>query len=85
MDVRIIKMMYGSATGFIIATILAFFIPGDIFIRRLNLTKLQRIVLAVGLGMVLWALQGFIFGFLGFRDLTYVYLAICMILWLKRF
>lgn len=70
---------------FLLAVVLAFFIPGDLFIRRLNLTNFQRVVLAVAGGMVLWALQGFIFGFLGLRDLTYVYLAVCGILWLKRF
>lgn len=76
-------MMYASAIGFIIAIILAFFIPGDLFIKQLKLILFQRIVLATGLGIVLWALQGFIFGFLNFRNLTYVYVVICLILWSK--
>lgn len=76
-------MMYTSAIGFIIAIILAFFIPGDLFTRQFKLTLFQRIVLAMGLGIVLWALQGFIFGFLALRNLSYVYLAICLILWSK--
>ena len=69
---------------FLLAAFLALFIPGDIFVGRLNLTALQRIVLALGLGLVLWALQAFIFGFLGLRNLTYVYLFVAVILWLKR-
>ncbi len=69
---------------FLLATIVAIFVPGDIFIRRLGLSTFQRVVLALGLGLVLWALQGFVFGFLGLRDLTYVYLVVAAILWLKR-
>lgn len=69
---------------FIIAVFLAFFIPGDIFIRRLNLTVFQRVVLSIGLGIILWALQAFTFGFLGKRELTYVYLIISLLLWLRR-
>ncbi|MBI4099915.1 hypothetical protein HY440_02810 [Candidatus Microgenomates bacterium] len=69
---------------FLLAVLVAIFVPGDLAARRLDLPTFQRIVLALGLGLVFWALQGFIFGFLGFRDLTYVYLAAALILWLKR-
>ncbi len=70
---------------FLLAVVIAFYIPGDIFIRKLTLPVFQRVILALGLGLALWALQGFVFGFLGWRDLTYVYLLIAAILWLKRF
>ena len=69
---------------FLLAGILAFFIPGDLVVRRLNLSKFQRVVLAIGVGLVLWAFQGFVFGFLGLRSLTYVYLLAAFVLWLKR-
>ncbi|MCL4390454.1 MAG: hypothetical protein M1484_00440 [Patescibacteria group bacterium] len=69
---------------FLFACLVALFIPGDIFIRRLNLTIFQRVVLALGLGLVLWALQGFILGYLNLRNLTYVYLTVAFLIWLKH-
>lgn len=69
---------------FLLATTIAVFIPGDVLVRRLGLPTFQRVVLALGLGLVMWALQGFVFGFLGLRNLTYAYLVLAGILWLKR-
>ncbi len=69
-------------TVFLLAIFLAIFIPGDLFVARLKLTLFQRVILSFGVGLVLWALQGFIFGFLGFRTLTFGYIAICLVLWL---
>lgn len=69
---------------FALAAFLAFYIPGDVFVRRLRLSLLPRIVLALGFGLALWAFQGFVFGFLGWRFLTYVYLVVFAFLWLKH-
>lgn len=69
---------------FLLAVFLAIFVPGDLVIKPLGLPSFQRAVLALGMGLVMWALQGFILGFLGMRILTYGYLIICLILWLRR-
>lgn len=69
---------------FLLAVVVAVFVPGDLLIRRLHLHLFHRTVLALGLGLVLWAIQGFVLGFLGLRQLTYIYLVIAMILWLRR-
>ena len=68
---------------FCIAVLLAFFIPGDLALRRLSLTLFQRFVLGIMLGMVLWGWQGTIFGYLGLRWLSYVYILITFIFWLQ--
>lgn len=79
MDANIIL----SFPFFLLATLLAFFIPGNIFVATLQLTRLQKITLSLSFGIVLWALQGFLFGYLQMRGLTYLYLGITLIIWLK--
>lgn len=69
---------------FLLAIFLAFFIPGDVLVRRLKLPRWQRVVCSLGLGVVMWALQGFVVGFMGLRFLTYFYLVLAGLLWLKR-
>ncbi len=68
---------------FFIAVFLAFFIPGDLLIRKYNLSIFQRFALGTGIGIVLWGWQGFIFGYLGLRLLSYVYIIILFLLWIK--
>lgn len=68
---------------FWISIFFAFFIPGDLVLRKLRLTSLSRLVLATLVGMVLWGWQGFIFGYLEVRWLSYVYLLVFFILWFK--
>ncbi|MEK7559106.1 MAG: hypothetical protein AAB521_02265 [Patescibacteria group bacterium] len=68
---------------FFIAIFLAFFIPGDLTLRKINLSIFQRLVLGTVIGMILWGWQGFIFGYLGIRWLSYLYLLIVFILWIK--
>lgn len=62
---------------------LAFFIPGHLLIKGWRLNIFQKLVLATIIGMVLWGWQGFIFGFLGLRWLTFIYIIIVLIFWLK--
>lgn len=69
---------------FIIAIFLAFYIPGSVLIGKLKLTFFQKTVIATILGMVLWGWQGFIFGYLGFRFLTYLYLLMFFLVWIYR-
>jgi hypothetical protein len=68
---------------FFIAVFVAFFIPGDFLIKRYNLSVLQRLILGTGIGMVLWGWQGFIFGYLGLRFLSYFYIIIFFLLWIR--
>lgn len=67
---------------FIISIFLAFFIPGSILLGKTPLSLFQRAVLGTVSGMVLWAWQGFIFGYLGLRWLSFVYLAVFFVVWL---
>ena len=68
---------------FLVAVFLAFFIPGDLLLRRLNLSLFQRIILGTIVGMVLWGWQGFVFGYLGLRFLSYLYIIILLLLWIR--
>lgn len=68
---------------FISTVFLAFFIPGDVILRPFGFGHGARISLAIIVGMVFWALQGFVFGFLGMRYFTYFYLLFFLFLWIK--
>src|SRR5258708_13289096 len=68
---------------FIIAIFVAFYIPGRLALSKQDLTPFQSIVLSITLGIVLWGWQGFIFGFLGIRWITYLYLFVAFILWFR--
>lgn len=68
---------------FIPAAISAFVIPGDLLVRPLKLKLFERGVLATTVGIVLWALQGLLFGYFGARWLTYIYLLGALLIWVK--
>lgn len=70
---------------YIIAILLSFFIPGDLFIKKLNLKKFERVTLAFCVGICMWALQGLIFGYLQLRNLSYAYILITLLIWLKTY
>lgn len=67
---------------FLLGVFLAFYIPGNIFVRRLKLERTISNTISFILGIALWGLQGFILGMINLRELTYVYLAIFGIYWL---
>lgn len=68
---------------FLFVLSLAFFIPGNLFIQKLNLKFPHTIIVSFVFGMVLWGWQGFIFGFLNVRFLSIVYILFCLFLWLR--
>lgn len=68
---------------FIGVLFVAFFIPADFFLKHYNFTLFQRITLGICLGMVMWGWQGYIFGYINLRWLSYIYLFIFGIYWLK--
>lgn len=73
------------ALYFIFAAFIAFFIPGNLIIARLKLGFLLEITLSVVIGFVAWSLQGFVFGYLNIRSLSYVYLIVCLLFWIKLY
>lgn len=66
---------------FIISIIFAFYIPGRVILGdRKNITKPIIIISSLIIGMVLWGWQGYVFGYLNIRWISYLYLAIFLIL-----
>lgn len=61
----------------------AVFVPGDFLLGYLKRPFLQRLVMASAAGFSLWAIAGFIFGYLQARWLTYIYVAVFLVLWFR--
>jgi hypothetical protein len=57
-------------------------IPGSILVKGLKLPRLANLLVSTILGMVLWAWQGILFGYLNHRELTYIYLVLTTGFWL---
>lgn len=76
-------MFWLNLIYFFIAVCLAFYIPGNLILKKFQLRFFDNVTLSLIVGIVLWIWQGFIFGFLGIRQLTYIYLFICTLLWLR--
>lgn len=71
---------------FIFASFLAFFIPGRVVIGgQKNLSRVAVITFSYILGIALWGWQGFIFGFLHLRILSYLYILIFSLLYIKKY
>lgn len=70
------------ALYFIVALFLAAYIPGNLLTRRLSLSTFQNYVISLVIGLVLWAWQGFLFGYLQLRWLSYVYIVVAFLLWI---
>jgi hypothetical protein len=70
---------------FIIAAVFAFYIPGRVVLgKQLNLSKLGIFATSCILGIVLWGWQGYIFGFLQVRWVSYLYLLLFLAIYLKK-
>ena len=61
----------------------AWFIPGDLLLGKINKKLFSRLVLGIIVGMVLWGWQGYILGFLHLRQFSYFYLGVTIIFWLR--
>ena len=68
---------------FFFSVFLAFFIPGDLLLRRINLSIFQRIILGTSIGIILWSWQGYVFGYANIRWMSYIYLFIFLALWVN--
>jgi hypothetical protein len=71
--------------GAFLSLLVAFYVPGSLLTRWIRLTTFPRLPLALILGMVMWAYQGFFLGLVGWREGTYVYLAVAVVMWLYFF
>ncbi|MFH1832965.1 MAG: hypothetical protein ABH816_02250 [Candidatus Levyibacteriota bacterium] len=72
---------------FLIAIFFALYIPGNILnnkILHVFGSKFEKIVVNLIVGLVLWSYQGFIFGFLDLRFLSYFYLVFFFYLWVRN-
>src|ERR1035437_5909160 len=70
---------------FIFASFLAFYIPGRVILGdQKNLSKIGLFAVSYILGIVLWGWQGYLFGFLQLRNLSYLYLLIFLGLFLFK-
>lgn len=77
-----IEIIFGIL-GFIPAVFLAFYIPGKVILNKLELPVLANFSESLIIGIVLWALQGVIFGYIHSRWLSYLYLLFFLILFIK--
>lgn len=66
---------------FFIASFLAFFVPGSLALYPLKRPIFENLVLGTILGIALWSIQGYIFGYLGIRWMSYGYLASALTAW----
>lgn len=65
---------------FLFALYCSFYLPGLLITNKLKLPLGLHILISFVLGMVLWGFQGYIFGYLGLRFMTYGYLLLTVIL-----
>lgn len=68
---------------FLLASCIAFFIPGNLFIRKLRMDRISRVALGIVVGFVLWSTAGFILGYLHLRNLLYLYALACVCIYVK--
>ena len=69
---------------YVISVVLVFYIPGSVMLRSTRLRASLQLPLSITIGIGLWALQGFVFGFLQLRWLTYAYLLIFVYVWIRN-
>ena len=63
--------------GFLLAIFIAFYIPGRVLLGQQKIKHKKALpIIAIIVGIVLWALQGYLLGLIQLRWLTYLYLLI---------
>lgn len=74
---------------FVFSIFLAFYIPGRVILGRgldyISDSKFSQIIISLILGMLIWAYQGVIFGYLNIRFMSYLYITLFLVLWLKYY
>lgn len=70
---------------FLIASFISWFVPGWIVVSRVKLKdKLAEMALSLPAGIAFWGIQGYIFGYLQLRLLSYVYIGVFLVLFLRK-
>jgi hypothetical protein len=67
---------------YIVCVFIGYFIPGDLVLSRTSFPKMFRIPLAIVIGMVLLAVQGYIVGYLNIRYMSWIYIFFCSAVWI---
>src|SRR5260221_3271006 len=63
----------------------SFYVPGSFFVEKLKpKSTIIYFLLSLVLGLVMWGVQGFVFGFIQLRWLTYLYLMFFGFLYLQK-
>ncbi len=70
--------------GIFLSFVTAFYIPGRVILGKEKKLGKSIHVIAIVVGLVLWALQGYVFGLLQLRFLSYIYLLIFLLLFIKN-
>lgn len=74
-----------SLVGIVLSFILAFYVPGRVLLGNAPITKIRAShALAIVIGAVFWAWQAYVFGQLQMRYLSYGYLIIFLIVFVKQ-
>jgi len=70
---------------FIVVVLVGYYIPGSLVLEKAGVRKGTPISLSIVTGMVLLAFQGYVFGYLGVRYFSYVYIFVFLIFSLFKF
>ncbi len=73
--------------AFILSIFLAFYIPGRVILGKISKNtawNFEKLIISLVVGMVLWAYQAIIFGYLGIRWLSYGYLLFFIFFWIRQ-
>jgi hypothetical protein len=65
-----------AALGFSVGFFFSCYLPGAWWVRRFRRPALEHVVLSTVLGIVLWAVQGYLVGYLQLRWLSFIYVAV---------
>lgn len=65
--------------SFIFAIITAFYVPGRVILGNKTMSLISKIAVSIVIGMVLWAFQGLVFGYMHQRWLSYPYLVVFLL------
>jgi hypothetical protein len=74
---ELLWLLYGG-----LALTLAFYFPGWLILHSLGISKKLLVPASYVTGMVLWGYQGTVFGYINFRQGTYLYLILTSLIWL---
>lgn len=78
METLLSVSFWGYAGAFLLISLTVFFLAGFVVLSKLKLISNALLTLAVApsIGMILWGMQGYLFGYLHIRGATYIYLGL---------